>query len=110
VYEAEDGDSALSEIIQHAPDLLILDLAMPVLDGMRTLGMLEGVHGQLKPKVIVLTAWGSMPAAMRAIALGAAVFLEKPVLPETLRNVVARVLEQPADQGGVGLGWDQNRD
>jgi DNA-binding response OmpR family regulator len=118
VEEAADGDDALGLVIQFAPDLMILDLAMPKLDGIRTLRALEGVHGQLKPKVIVLTAWSSPPAILRTIGLGASVFLEKPVLPDDLRRVVAKVLNEPPgplgggpaasyeSQEGVPINWD----
>jgi 4-methylaminobutanoate oxidase (formaldehyde-forming) len=54
VTEAADGEEALDRIIRDAPDVMILDLAMPNLDGIRTLGELCGVHGQLKPRVIVM--------------------------------------------------------
>lgn len=108
VYEAADGAQALEMVLLHAPDLMILDLAMPNLDGMRTLRELQSVHGQLKPRVVMLTAFGSMPAAACAIGLGAAAFVEKPLVPETLRQLVARVLAEPvdADEGlGVPIDW-----
>jgi DNA-binding response OmpR family regulator len=110
VQEAADGFEALDVILRCSPDLMILDLAMPNLDGMRTLAQLEGVHGQLKPKVIVLTAWGSGPAKMRAIGLGADMFLEKPLAPETLRQAVAEVLSNTMAQtevDGVPIDWDE---
>ena len=103
VYEAADGNEALNVIIRYAPDLMILDLAMPNLDGMRTLRELQALHGQLKPRVVMLTAFGSMPAAASAIGLGAAAFVEKPLVPEALRQLVARVLAEPPD-GDKGLG------
>src|SRR5437667_10670951 len=62
VLEAADGLEALDVIVRAAPEVMILDLAMPTLDGVRTLETLRGVHGQLKPRVIILTAWGSGPA------------------------------------------------
>ena len=110
VFEASDGTQALDVILRHAPDLMILDLAMPNLDGMRTLRELQRVHGQLKPKVVMLTAFGSMPAAASAIGLGAAAFVEKPLVPETLRQLVARVLAEPPDadpdqEKGIPIEW-----
>jgi len=112
VAEARDGLEAMSAIIQWAPDVMILDLAMPTLDGVRTLVQLEGVHGQLKPSVIVLTAWGSQPAAMRTIGLGAAAFVEKPLDPVLLRNLVARVwqqrVEERNEQKGTPIDWNSH--
>jgi CheY-like chemotaxis protein len=108
IYEASDGTEALNQVLLHAPDLLILDLAMPNLDGMRTLRELHALHGQLKPRVVMLTAFGSMPAAASAIGLGAAAFAEKPLVPEALRQLVARVLAEPPDADdhlGIPITW-----
>jgi DNA-binding NtrC family response regulator len=93
VREAGDGFEALDAIIQWAPDVMILDLAMPNLDGMRTLGEIEHVDPHLKPRVIMLTAWASVPAAIKALGLGVSAFLEKPLDPEMLRQAVARAVQ-----------------
>ena len=98
VEEAGDGVQALEAIERVMPDLMILDLAMPNMNGMRTLKQLQFVPGQLKPRVIVLTAWGSEPAMLRVIGLGADLYLEKPLDPETLRRAVAVVLENRTEQ------------
>ena len=110
VFEAADGTQALDVVLRHAPDLMILDLAMPNLDGMRTLRELDSLHGQLKPRVVMLTAFGSMPAAASAIGMGAAAFVEKPLVPEALRQLVARVLAEPPDadpghEKGIPINW-----
>jgi two-component system response regulator (stage 0 sporulation protein F) len=110
VEEAADGLEALDMVVQHAPDLLILDLAMPNLDGMRTLTELTNLHGQLKPAVIVLTAWGSEPAMLKVIGLGADLYLEKPLDPETLRRAVATVLQKDKTQvevAGIPIDWSE---
>jgi CheY-like chemotaxis protein len=116
VVEAADGLEALDVIIRRAPDVMVLDLAMPNLDGMRALRELEPLHGQLKPRVVVLTAWGSGPAALRAIGLGASSFMEKPLVPSALVRAVEQALaeargEQAGGQGagtegGVPIDWD----
>ena len=108
VLEAADGLEALDAIIHGAPDVMILDLAMPNLDGLRALEALRGVHGQLKPRVIILTAWGSGPAVLRTMGAGASLFLEKPIVPETLRAAIRSVLAEPPDDestGGIPIDW-----
>jgi DNA-binding response OmpR family regulator len=108
VFEAADGIEALDTIIRAAPDVMILDLAMPNLDGVRTLEALSGVHGHLKPRVIVLTAWGSAPAVLKTMGNGASMFLEKPIVPETLRAAVRSVLAEPADDArGIPIDWSE---
>lgn len=107
VLEAADGLEALDVVIHGAPEVMILDLAMPNLDGLRALDALRGVHGQLKPRVIILTAWGSGPAVLRTTAAGASLFLEKPIVPETLRAAVRSVLAEPRedDEAGIPIDW-----
>jgi DNA-binding response OmpR family regulator len=92
IEEAADGQEALSLIHQRTPDLMVLDLNMPKLDGMAVLEQLKPMAPSLKPRVIVLTAHGSIPTAVKATRLGAVDFLEKPVMPSELREVVRSVL------------------
>ena len=93
VTEAADGRAALEAVRRDQPDLMILDLNMPVLDGMAVLEQMKAVAGR-RPRVVVLTAYGSIPTAVRATRLGAADFLEKPVLPDDVRRCVRGVLDE----------------
>lgn len=95
IREASNGREALEAIKQSAPDLMVLDLNMPVLDGMAVLEQLKSLAVAKKPRVIILTAYGSIPAAVKATRLGALDFLEKPVTPAELRETVRSVLEEP---------------
>jgi DNA-binding response OmpR family regulator len=106
ISEAADGEEALEKIVASAPDLMLLDLAMPRMDGMRTIEALQALHGQLKPRIIVLTAWGSPPVIMKSIAMGVSIFLEKPLAPEALRDAVRRALaENPDPDAGIPIDW-----
>ena len=110
VFEAADGLEALDIIIRRAPDVMILDLAMPTLDGVRTVERLQHVHGQLKPKIIILTAFGSGPAMLKTLGQGASLFLEKPMTPSLLRQAVKVVLSEPVDDrdaGGIPIDWSE---
>jgi len=98
VEEAADGREALEMIERTSPDMILLDLNMPVLDGMGVLERLRDDGGSaVRPKVIVLTAYGSIPAAVRA-QLGAVDFVEKPVTPDELREIVRGVLLEAAKE------------
>lgn len=95
VEEAADGAEALEAIARCLPDLLMLDLNMPVLDGMAVLERLRAANVSTgKPKVVVLTAYGSIAAAVKATRLGAVDFLEKPITPDELRETVKGVLDE----------------
>jgi CheY-like chemotaxis protein len=94
VREASSGREALEAIERQAPDLLVLDLNMPGMDGMAVLEHLKSLAAAHKPRVIILTAYGSIATAVRATRLGAVDFLEKPVTPMELRQTIRSVMTE----------------
>src|SRR5215472_490284 len=74
--EAGNGEEALALIAREPVDLVVTDLRMPVMDGMRLLGEVAARWGDLP--VIVLTAHGTIPLAVEAMKAGAADFIMKP--------------------------------
>lgn len=87
---AHDGLEVLEKIEELEPDLLILDLIMPNLDG---LGVLERLlNEQKKPKIVVLSAVGQDKITQKAINLGADYYIVKPfdlnILVERVRQMV----------------------
>jgi DNA-binding response OmpR family regulator len=106
VQQASNGSEALERIAQNPPDLVLLDLAMPVLDGMTVLAEMHSQWSRYPTRVIVVTAHGSVKVAIQAIRLGASDFLEKPFIPEDLRLSVASVLrEGPPNFRVTGEGY-----
>ena len=91
---ADDGQAALEELERAGADLVLLDLRMPGMDGMETLRRLREAGNDVP--VIIVTAHGSVPDAVRAMKLGAIDFLAKPLSPDVLRRVVAEVLDRHA--------------
>jgi len=75
---AEDGIQALKMIEDKSPDLVILDLIMPRLDGLGVLEKLKDMNIIPKPKVIVLSAVGQDKVTQRALMLGAEYYVIKP--------------------------------
>ncbi|MEA3292402.1 MAG: sigma-54 dependent transcriptional regulator [Pseudomonadota bacterium] len=75
----------------HEPDLLMMDVRLPDADGLELLPKIS----QQFP-VIILTAYGSVQNAVRAMKLGAADYLAKPINLEELELVIQRVLENAA--------------
>lgn len=78
VSEARDGQQALEAIQADRPDLVLLDLLMPIMDGFGVLAALKQQHGTFLP-VIVVTALVDQEVRLRALALGAHEFLAKPI-------------------------------
>jgi two-component system response regulator HydG len=115
VEQAANGAEALERIHLDAPDLVLLDLAMPGIDGMTVLAELKTLWPQRATRIIVITAHGSVKIAIEAMRLGASDFLEKPFVPESLRRSVASALEDspphlPAIEGDYFQTLQQVRD
>ena len=92
VVEARDGLDALDQIERHPPDLVLLDVDMPRLDGFGVLGELRArVHTAALP-VVMLT--GRIESESEALDLGAQDFLSKPVQPTSLKARVRAVLRR----------------
>lgn len=75
---AKDGIEALEIIEREKPDILILDIIMPHLDGLGVLEKLHESNDEFFPKVIILSAVGQDKITQRAIELGAAYYIVKP--------------------------------
>lgn len=86
VAEASDGAQAVELAGQHHPDVVLLDIRMPVLDGLAAIGPLTALDPA--PQVVVLTTFGDDENVMRALAAGATGFLLKDEGPDELISAV----------------------
>ncbi|MCI0447758.1 sigma-54 dependent transcriptional regulator [bacterium] len=92
IQEASEGKQALEMISQLNPDLVILDINLPGMDGLAVLA--ETTQLNHSPLVIVITAYGSEKVAVEAMKRGAYDYIAKPFEIEDLRLTVARALEK----------------
>ncbi|HEX7195519.1 MAG TPA: response regulator, partial [Candidatus Limnocylindria bacterium] len=94
VSAAYDGHEALRRFDADQPDLVILDLAMPGLDG---IGVLQAMRERgIGIPVIVQTAQGGIDTVVLAMRNGAFDFVVKPASPERLRTAIANALKVEA--------------
>jgi DNA-binding NtrC family response regulator len=89
--EAEDGEKALDLVKSFEPNVLLLDLKMPVKDGLTVLAELRS--NQAEVVTIVISGEGDIPDAVKAIKLGAYDYLQKPLDPNHLRNLLDNLSE-----------------
>lgn len=87
--ECADGPSAVAAVHEHAPDLVLLDIQMPGMDGFDVLAELPA---ERMPGVVFVTAYDEF--AVRAFEASAIDYLLKPVAPERLMKAVGRVAER----------------
>ncbi|MFL5303732.1 MAG: sigma-54-dependent transcriptional regulator [Polyangia bacterium] len=98
---AADAFKALGKVADFAPDLVVTDLKMPGMDGLQLLAKLR--EGDPDLPIIVMTAFGEVETAVKAMRSGARDYLSKPVNVGELSVVVARELEQRRLRAETGL-------
>src|SRR5512138_2328906 len=91
---AVDGLEALAAIETEVPDLVLLDIWMPRMDGMETLQRLKEKNPSLT--VVMISGHGTIETAVRATQLGAFDFIEKPLSLEKVLLTVRHALEKSA--------------
>lgn len=89
---ANDGLDALDQVSEKSPDLLILDIIMPHLDGLGVLEKINSIDLERVPKIIILSAVGQDKITQRAIALGADYYIVKPFDFETFMKRIRQIV------------------
>jgi CheY-like chemotaxis protein len=92
VFEASDGQEAVEQACQLHPDLIILDIHMPGLDGFQVIEKLRRVQEFAAIPIIALTASAMMGDRERAMAAGFTGYITKPIRLDALRTEVERLL------------------
>lgn len=88
--EASDGAQAVDAVRRSKPDIILLDLTMPVLDGLSALREILTVDPEAR--VVIVTATGQDRIVLEAIKVGARDFVMKPFDAEVLREVLTSML------------------
>jgi FixJ family two-component response regulator len=104
VDTAVNGEEALGKLAEKSYAVMLLDLRMPGIDGMEVLRRVS----ELKPevKVVIITAYGSIEAAVEAMKLGAVDFLQKPFDADDVRELVTSLLDQAALESSRDREYD----
>ena len=90
--EASDGGQALERARDHPPDLVVLDLMLPVKTGFEVLAALRSDPASRHTPVVVISAWSDVEWA--ALAAGATRFVPKPFDPVELKAIVDELLAE----------------
>jgi two-component system, NtrC family, nitrogen regulation response regulator NtrX len=94
VDTAASGEECLERATRQPPDVIVLDVWLPGMDGLATLGRLR--DRQVDAQVVIISGHGNIEAAVRAIKMGAFDFVEKPLSLEKTVLVVRNALRQRA--------------
>jgi two-component system, NtrC family, response regulator HydG len=87
-----DAHQGLSMATKDIYEIILLDLRLPKIDGLE---VLRRLRDKVRAKIIIITAYGTIPLSVEAMKLGATDFLTKPFSAQELKKTIAKVLEPP---------------
>ena len=91
ISEAVDGADAVQKYGEISPDLVIMDITMPNMDGLEALKAIRGKDGNAN--VVMCSAMGQESMVMDAVRSGAKDFIVKPFKPDRVLKTVSNILE-----------------
>ncbi len=92
IGETGDGDSAVEIAVREQPDIIVMDIRIPGINGLEAIKRIKRFTPECA--IIILTAFDEFNYAREAVTLGAAEYLLKPVRPEELARVLQQVVGQ----------------
>ena len=98
VTSAATGLEALSQVERSKPDLILLDIMMPEMDGLEVARRLHGDERYQDPKIVILSALSDPDTQRKAKEAGVLEYWTKPISPDELREGMLRVLGTDADE------------
>ena len=107
VYIADDGQQALEIYKEKQPDIIVLDIEMPILSGLAVCKAIR--ENDKKTKIILLTARDDKEALLEAIILGLTTYLEKPVKKEQLDQALLKLSEELYQENQILLWQDHEQ-
>ncbi|OON98000.1 MAG: two-component system response regulator [Epulopiscium sp. Nele67-Bin005] len=90
VGEAENGQIAVQKYSELKPDLVLMDITMPEMDGLQALKAIKGADGGAK--IIMCSAMGQQAMVIEAVQAGARDFIVKPFQAERVIEAVSKVI------------------
>ena len=90
VGEATNGQEGYDRYVELKPDVVTMDITMPVLDGIEALKKIKSEYPDAK--VVMVTAAGQKTKMVEAVQNGASEFVSKPFEPEQLKKIIGKVI------------------
>ncbi|SHE60077.1 two-component system, chemotaxis family, response regulator CheY [Marinitoga hydrogenitolerans DSM 16785] len=92
IIEASDGKEAIEVYKRHNPDIVTMDISMPIMDGVKALS--EIIKYDPKAKIIMVSALGHKMRVLEAIEKGASYYIVKPFVSEKVIKTIMMVLNK----------------
>lgn len=100
VLWAKDGPDGVEKATRSRPDLILLDIQLPVMDGYAVAKALRTNPGLARTPIVALTSYAMAGDRERALAAGCTGYIEKPINPATFASQVERYLS-PGEHSGA---------
>src|SRR5258708_12573002 len=91
--EAGDGCAAITEYASTHPDIVLMDITMPKMEGIEAVEHIVRDHPEAR--IVMVSSVGYQDNILSALQKGARHFVQKPVKPEALYNIIRSVLNDP---------------
>jgi len=101
VLQADDGELGVQKALSEKPDLIIMDIGMPNMNGMEALSCLRESAVTKNTPIVVYTAWLGENYRDAALKSGAHEFITKPISFEELQKVLLRYIPAPSTAADV---------
>jgi two-component system, cell cycle response regulator DivK len=99
VVEAITGEEGVETAVREYPDLILMDIQLPGIDGYETTRRIRSLPAGVKIPIIALTSYAMTGDRERALAAGCTGYVEKPINPDTITDEIRKYL---AESKGVG--------
>jgi CheY-like chemotaxis protein len=83
VIQAQDGQSGIDAAKYHKPDLILLDIQLPIMDGYAVVQTLKSTPTLMDIPIVAITSYVMSGDRKRALAVGCSGYIEKPINPDT---------------------------
>ncbi|GAB4541043.1 MAG: hypothetical protein Kow0063_31530 [Anaerolineae bacterium] len=95
LLHASDAESGLQLAVDEKPDLVLLDLGLPDLDGQTLVGLIRAIPGMAQVPIVIITAWPPDTARPMVKAYGCDGYIAKPISARNFPAQVAAYLQEP---------------
>jgi two-component system chemotaxis response regulator CheY len=95
ITEASNGAEALAKLSAQPVDLILTDINMPVMDGLKLVGFVRQNESLKGIPIIIITTKGADEDRERGLALGANAYIPKPIQASSLMQTVRKLLAEP---------------
>ncbi len=94
LLHASDGESGLQLAVQEKPNLILLDLGLPDLDGQTLIGLIKATPGLDQVPIVIITAWPPDTAKPMVKAYGCDGYIAKPISAKVFPTQIATYLQE----------------